>query len=239
ALEINNLVKTYKDGTQALKGVDLQVESGEIFALLGPNGAGKSTCLKMLTGYLASSSGSARLAGFDAHTERLQLSRVLGYLPENGPLYEDMTPLSFLRFIAQVRGLTKDQEQQALQRVAESCQLAEVWNKSIKKLSKGFRQRVGLAQAILHKPQILILDEPTAGLDPNQIVVVRQLIDELRASCTILLSTHILQEVEAMADHVLLISEGRLRFNGSMKEMELKGSLSDEFYALTNKQASA
>ena len=149
-----------------------------------------------------------------------------------------MTPARFLRFIAEARSLDAAATKAGLERVAESCQLTEVWHKSIGKLSKGFRQRVGLAAAIIHQPEILILDEPTAGLDPNQIILVRELIASLRSQCTVLLSTHILQEVEAMADHVLLISEGRLRFDGSPAEMAGDESLEQRFHALTAGAAS-
>ena len=232
AIEAEDLTKYYGQFT-AIQGISFAVQTGTVTAFLGPNGAGKSTCMKILTGFLAASSGRARLAGLDVQQQRLAVSRKLGYLPENGPLYKDMTPARFLQFIAEARGIQKAEIKHALERVTDSCRLSEVWHKSIGKLSKGFRQRVGLAAAIIHQPEILILDEPTAGLDPNQIILVRELIASLRAQCTVLLSTHILQEVEAMADHILLISEGRLRFDGTPAEMAAESSLEERFHQLT------
>lgn len=233
AIEAIALCKYYGRFT-AVEDISFAVATGSVTAFLGPNGAGKSTCLKILTGFLAASSGQARIAGHDIDNERLAVSRILGYLPENGPLYEDMTAAGFLKFVARARGMAAAEREQALERVRERCRLGEVWHKPIRKLSKGFRQRVGLAQAILHQPQILILDEPTAGLDPNQIKIVRSLIAELKAQCTVLLSTHILQEVDAMADHVLLISEGRLRFDGTPAEMAADVGLQGRFEQLTD-----
>lgn len=232
AIEAEDLTKYYGQFT-AIQGISFAVQTGTVTAFLGPNGAGKSTCMKILTGFLAASSGRARLAGLDVHQQRLEVSRKLGYLPENGPLYKDMTPARFLHFIAEARGIDRPAIKHALERVTDACRLSEVWHKSIGKLSKGFRQRVGLAAAIIHQPEILILDEPTAGLDPNQIILVRELIGSLRKQCTVLLSTHILQEVEAMADHIILISEGRLRFDGSPAEMAAESSLEERFHQLT------
>jgi ABC-2 type transport system ATP-binding protein len=166
-------------------------------------------------------------------TQRLEASRVLGYLPENGPLYPDMTPGSYLRFIGESRGMSGTELRQALDRVAASCRVEEVWHKTIRKLSKGFRQRVCLAQAILHDPQVLILDEPTSGLDPNQITLVRDLVRSLAKEKTILLSTHILQEVQAMADRVVLISEGRVQFNGTPGELGGPATIEERFRELT------
>ncbi len=233
AIEVEALCKYYGRFT-AIENVSFSVPVGSVTAFLGPNGAGKSTCIKILTGFLAASKGQARLAGMDIDSQRLEISRILGYLPENGPLYKDMTAASFLRFIAQARGMSKAEQGNTLERVAEACHLKDVWHKSIAKLSKGFRQRVGLAQAIIHSPQILILDEPTAGLDPNQIKIVRALIAELKATCTVLLSTHILQEVTAIADHVLLLSEGSLRFDGTAEALAASGAMEQRFHELTD-----
>jgi ABC-2 type transport system ATP-binding protein len=174
-IEAQGLSKYYGEFT-AIENVSFTVPKGSVTAFLGPNGAGKSTTMKILTGYLAPSAGTARIAGFDVDDQRIEASKVLGYLPENGPLYPDMTPASFLRFAAETRGLSGARLSEALDRVAQTCRIDEVWHKTIRKLSKGFRQRVGLAQAMLHDPQVLILDEPTAGLDPNQIHLVRDLI---------------------------------------------------------------
>jgi ABC-2 type transport system ATP-binding protein len=231
-IEAEGLYKYYGDFT-AIADVSFSVPRGSVTAFLGPNGAGKSTTMKILTGFLAPSAGRARIAGFDMDTERIEASQVLGYLPENGPLYPDMTPGSYLRFIGDTRGMSGGALRDALDRVAASCRIDEVWHKTIRKLSKGFRQRVCLAQAILHNPQVLILDEPTAGLDPNQIVLVRDLVRELAKDKTVLLSTHILQEVEAMADRVVLISESKVVFKGTPAELAGGRSLEERFRELT------
>jgi ABC-2 type transport system ATP-binding protein len=189
--------------------------------------------MKMLTGFLAPSAGTASIAGIDVDADRIAAARQLGYLPENGPLYPEMTPAQQLAYAGRVHGLAPARLKDALDRVASSCRIDEVWHKPIRKLSKGFRQRVGLAQAILHDPKVLILDEPTAGLDPNQIQLVRDLIKSLAKDKTVLLSTHILQEVEAIADRVILISEGRLRFSGTPAELAAGGSLEARFRELT------
>lgn len=234
AIEARALCKYY-GRFRAVEDISFAVEKGKITAFLGPNGAGKSTAIKILTGFLAPSSGKAFVAGHDMGTERLKASKLLGYLGENGPLYPDMTPLTYLRYVAEVRQMDGAERKAALERVAQDCQLAEVWNRPIRKLSKGFRQRVGLAQALLHNPDVLILDEPTSGLDPNQIAVVRQLIRDYatKGDKAVLLSTHILQEVDAMADRVLLINQGRLVFDGTPTELAGDEGLEARFAALT------
>lgn len=194
----------------AIEGVSFKIRRGEIVAFLGPNGAGKSTTMKLLTGYLSPSAGVARIAGHDMATDRLEGSVRLGYLPENGPLYPDMTPRSLLEFFAAARGMDAKRREERIAAVVEQCALAEVMGKPIGKLSRGYRQRVGMAQVLLHEPDVLIMDEPTAGLDPNQIHDVRNMIKELGKSKTVLLSTHILQEVQAMAHRALFIDKGRL-----------------------------
>ncbi|MBA3684881.1 MAG: ATP-binding cassette domain-containing protein [Planctomycetes bacterium] len=231
-IEAVDLSKYYGNFT-AISHVSFTVARGSITAFLGPNGAGKSTTMKILTGFLAPSSGTARIAGYDVETDRLAASRVLGYLPENGPLYTDMSPADYLEYAGKVRGMGRSDLRAALDRVAASCRIEEVWHKTIRKLSKGFRQRVGLAQAILHDPQVLILDEPTAGLDPNQIALVRDLVKSLAKDRTILLSTHILQEVEAMANQVVLVNEGKVVFQGTPSELAAGRSLEDRFRELT------
>ena len=192
----------------ATEGVSFTVPRGEVAAFLGPNGAGKTTTMRLLTGYLAPTSGEARIAGYNVATDRIAASRVIGYLPENGPLYNEMTPGGLLTYLGQARGMSAEQLASRLDFVRDKCSLAEVWHKPIGKLSRGFRQRVGMAQAILHDPDVLILDEPTSGLDPNQVHEVRELIRSLGAVKTILLSTHILQEVQAVCSRVLLIHDG-------------------------------
>ncbi len=218
----------------AIDKVSFQVHRGEVVAFLGPNGAGKSTTMKLLTGYLAPSAGVAKIAGFDMSSERLAGAAHLGYLPENGPLYPDMTPRALLSFFADARGLVGARKRQRINAVIELCDLGSVIGKPIGKLSRGYRQRVGMAQVLLHEPDVLILDEPTAGLDPNQIHEVRETIRKLGQSKTILLSTHILQEVEAMAERILFINEGRLVYDGTIAALRADGRpLEDHFRRLT------
>jgi len=218
----------------ACRDVTFAINKGEVAAFLGPNGAGKSTTMKLLTGYLAPSAGTARIAGFNMSTERLLGAERLGYLPENGPLYPDMSPRSLLTFFGNARGLTGMELNRRIEAVVSICHLEAVIGKPIGKLSKGYRQRVGMAQALLHNPDVLILDEPTAGLDPNQIREVRKLIRELGRTKTILLATHILQEVEAMCNRVLFINEGRLVFDGTPQELVgERGQLDERFHELS------
>ncbi len=204
----------------ATRDVSFKVYRGEVVAFLGPNGAGKSTTMKMLTGYLSPSEGHARIAGHDMSQDRLAGSQKLGYLPETGPLYPDMTPFSLLDFFAEARGMNKRTKLERIAKVVELCSLGSVIYKPIGKLSKGFRQRVGMAQALIHEPEVLILDEPTSGLDPNQIRGVRDTMRRLGEEKTILLSTHILQEVAAMADRVIMINEGRKVYDGLLSEVD-------------------
>jgi len=218
----------------AVRNVTFSIPRGQVVAFLGPNGAGKSTTMKMLTGYLAPSAGSARIAGFDVASCRIESAARIGYLPENGPLYLEMTPLGMLRFFGAARGLAGARLRARIEAVVAQCALSEVLEKQIAKLSKGYRQRVGMAQALLHEPDVLILDEPTTGLDPNQIRDVRALIRELGRDRTVLLSTHILQEVEAIAGRVILIAQGKLCFDGTPGEMRGEApSLDEAFYSLT------
>lgn len=204
----------------ATKNVSFSVPRGQVAAFLGPNGAGKSTTMKLLTGFLSPSEGSAKIGGFDVATQRLDAANILGYLPENGPLYTEMTPETTLQFIGEARGMSGSTLRDRIEFVKTKCSLRGVWGKPISKLSKGYRQRVGMAQALLHDPEVLILDEPTSGLDPNQTHDVRELIRSLGKTKTILLSTHVLTEVKAVCSRVILINEGRLVFDGSVAEME-------------------
>jgi ABC-2 type transport system ATP-binding protein len=232
-IEADNLSRFYGDFT-ACRDVTFTINRGEVAAFLGPNGAGKSTTMKLLTGYLAPSIGTARIAGFDMQNERLEGAKHLGYLPENGPLYPDMTPRSLLQFFGSARGMSRVQIEERLEAVVDLCQLGSVIGKPISKLSKGFRQRVGMAQVLLHEPDVLILDEPTAGLDPNQIREVRDTIRRLGETKTILLSTHILQEVEAMCNRVIFINEGHLVFDGTPAELGARDKdLSERFHELS------
>ena len=231
-IEAQGLAKYYGPFV-AIKDITFSIPEGQIVAFLGPNGAGKSTTMKILAGFLAQSEGSAKIAGYDVTDQRLKAARRLGYLPENGPLYDDMTPADLLRFFGEVRGLAGDRLAERLAIVTDQCAIREVWEKPIGKLSRGYRQRVGLAQALLHDPDVLIMDEPTAGLDPNQIREFRENIQVLAVSKTILISTHILQEVDAVAGRVLLIHNGGLVFDGSPDELKEGGSLEQPFYRLT------
>ncbi len=236
-IEAEGLSKYFGDFA-AIENVSFKVHQGEVVAFLGPNGAGKSTTMKLLTGYLAPSAGTARIAGHDMTTDRLAGSARLGYLPENGPLYLDMSPRSLLEFFADARGLAGARRRERIDAVVDLCGLGNVIGKPIGKLSRGYRQRVGMAQVLLHEPDVLILDEPTAGLDPNQIHDVRDTIRKLGENKTILLSTHILQEVEAMADRALFIDEGRLIYDGSIRDLIGAGKPLDErFRELTGSGA--
>ena len=232
-IEAKNLSKYYGSFV-AIEGISFSIPAGQIVAFLGPNGAGKTTTMKILTGYLAPSSGTASIAGMDIQTERIEASRQMGYLPENGPLYQDLTPGESLRFFGEARGMDGSFLRSRMDRVIDECGLREVLEKPIGKLSKGFRQRVGLAQALLHDPAVLIMDEPTAGLDPNQIRDFRENLRELARTKTILISTHILREVETTADRVILVSAGRLIFDGTPDEIRHGGSLEEPFYQMTN-----
>lgn len=235
-IEADGLSKFYGDFA-ACRDITFAIRQGEVAAFLGPNGAGKSTTMKLLTGYLAPSEGEARIAGYNVATERLEAAKHLGYLPENGPLYPDMSPRSLLRFFGAARGMSQQQIADRMEKVIDLCKLSSVVGKPIGKLSKGFRQRVGMAQVLLHEPDVLIMDEPTAGLDPNQIREVRDTIRRIGQTKTILLSTHILQEVEAMCNRVIFINEGRLVFDGSPEELTARGQdLSERFHELTRSE---
>ena len=234
-IEAIGLSKFYGDFA-ACRDVTFAINKGEVAAFLGPNGAGKSTTMKLLTGYLAPSTGNAKIAGYSMNQERLLGAERLGYLPENGPLYPDMSPRSLLTFFGNARGITGREMQERLDAVINTCHLEAVIGKPIGKLSKGYRQRVGMAQALLHNPDVLILDEPTAGLDPNQIREVRRMIRELGETKTILLSTHILQEVEAMCNRVVFINEGRLVFDGTPADLAAQDhDLDKRFLELTGR----
>ncbi len=237
-IEARSLSKFY-GSFAAIRDVSFRIPHGQVAAFLGPNGAGKSTTLKILTGYLAPSAGSALLGGLDVAAHRIEAAARVGYLPENGPLYPEMTPLELLRFFGEARGLDGGRLSSRIEAVVQQCALEAVLEKSIFKLSKGYRQRVGMAQALLHEPDILVMDEPTSGLDPNQIRDVRELIRTLGKTKTILLSTHILQEVEAVADHVILIHEGRVILDGTPREMAAGRTLEQAFYELTGKKPEA
>lgn len=224
----------YYGSFAAVEDVTFSVPRKQVCAFLGPNGAGKSTTMKLLTGYLAPTQGEISIAGFDMEDDRIKGSEHIGYLPENGPLYDEMTPRSALEYLGKARGLNASKRKDRMEFVADKCDLHEVWTKPVSKLSRGFRQRVGMAQALLHDPDVLILDEPTSGLDPNQLVGIRQLIIDLGETKTVLLSTHILQEVELLCSRVILINQGRLVFDGPTQELGDRTKLESSFHSLTN-----
>ncbi|MBR5759978.1 MAG: ATP-binding cassette domain-containing protein [Thermoguttaceae bacterium] len=210
----------------ATEDVSFKIARGEVACFLGPNGAGKSTTMKMLTGFLAPTSGSASIAGYDMSKDRVEGAKKLGYLPENGPLYPDMTPESLLAFFAELRHIPRKERKSRIESVVDLCELQSVFHRPIGRLSRGYRQRVGMAQALLHDPDVVILDEPTAGLDPNQIQHVRDAIKRIGLTKTVLLSTHILQEVRAVASRVVFVSDGRVVFDGGIEQF---GKDADDF----------
>ena len=208
-IEARQLRRTY-GAVEALRGVDFTIGAGEIVGLLGPNGAGKTTTMKVLTSWLAPTSGSATVCGCDVLTDPMGVRRAIGYLPEGAPAHEEQTVRAWLQFAGELRGLGRAERARALQKVTESCGLSGRLDQTIGTLSRGYRQRVGLAAALLHEPKVLILDEPTTGLDPNQVVEIRNLIRDLGRTRTVLLSTHILAEVQATCDRVLILNDGEL-----------------------------
>ncbi|MBX3442781.1 MAG: ATP-binding cassette domain-containing protein [Planctomyces sp.] len=238
-IEAVGLSKFY-DNFAATRDVTFAVPRGQVAAFLGPNGAGKSTTMKLLTGFLAPSAGTAKIGGYDVSKDRIEAARLVGYLPENGPLYIEMTPQGLLKYFGAARGLAPAFLKDRLDFVAEKCSLGEVWRKQIGKLSRGYRQRVGMAQALLHDPDVLILDEPTSGLDPNQTFQVRELIVSLSRTKTILLSTHILTEVKAVCSRVVLINQGRVILDGTVDEMAGRAAdLESRFRELTGSPVAA
>ena len=208
-IEVKNLVKRYGDHT-AVDHLSFQIEKGKIYGFLGPNGAGKSTTMNIITGYIASTEGTVSIDGHDILEEPEKAKKCIGYLPEQPPLYFDMTVLEYLKFAADLKKIPKDKKNEMIQEVMDTVKITDMKNRLIKNLSKGYRQRVGLAQAILGYPDVIILDEPTVGLDPKQIIEIRDLIKNLKKKHTVILSSHILSEVSAVCDYVLIISHGRL-----------------------------
>ena len=208
-IEVTNLVKRYGDHT-AVDHLSFQIEKGKIYGFLGPNGAGKSTTMNMITGYIASTEGKVVIDGHDILEEPEEAKKCIGYLPEQPPLYFDMTVLEYMKFAADLMKIPRKERESMIEEVMDMVKITDMKNRLIKNLSKGYRQRVGLAQAILGYPEVIILDEPTVGLDPKQIIEIRSLIKELKKKHTVILSSHILSEVSAVCDYVLIISHGRL-----------------------------
>jgi ABC-2 type transport system ATP-binding protein len=208
-IEVSRLTKKYGE-LRAIDEISFKVEAGEILGFLGPNGAGKTTTMRILTGYLPPSSGTAKVSGYDVFDEALKVKTRIGYLPENTPLYGHMTVKNYLLFMAEIKGVRRGEKKLRLEQVIQKCWLEDVQHRLISHLSKGYKQRVGIAQALIHDPPVLILDEPTIGLDPNQIIQVRNMIRGLKDNHTIILSTHILPEVSMTCDRVVIISKGQL-----------------------------
>lgn len=232
-IEIKNLTKKFGQNL-VLDNISFSVAKGEILGFLGPNGAGKSTTMKIITSFWQPTSGQVLIDGLEVAKNALAARKKIGYLPETVPLYEDMRVLEYLKFIAEIRGLGKNEIKGRIKEVVLTCGLSKVLRQPIEELSKGFRQRVGLAQAIMHRPDILILDEPTTGLDPNQIAEIRDLIKTIGREKTVIFSTHILSEVGATCDRVIIINNGRIVGQGSPAELEGKyGNLEQAFREVT------
>jgi len=226
-IDVQNVTKSY-GAFEAVKDVSFSVEQGEILGFLGPNGAGKTTMMKMITCYMPPTGGTITVDGMDVLTESMGVRKKIGYLPESTPLYEEMGVRDYLNFIADVRRVQGADRTRAMDRVISVTGLSKVIHKDIHELSKGYRQRVGFAQAIIHDPEILVLDEPTTGLDPNQIIEIRNLIRELGESKTVIFSTHIMQEVQATSDRVLIIDQGKIAAQGTAEE--LKASIAGQMH---------
>jgi ABC-2 type transport system ATP-binding protein len=209
------------------------VEKGEIVGFLGPNGAGKTTTMRIITGFLSSTDGTVSVSGQDIFEKPMEVKKRIGYLPEQPPLYADMTVAGYLKFVAKIKGVPRSTRADAIDRMVERCGLKDVRKKIIGKLSKGYRQRVGLAQAMIHDPQVLILDEPTIGLDPKQIIEIRELVKSLAGDQTIILSTHILPEVTMICQRCLIIDRGRIVADDSLEALTAQGSLESVFLKLT------
>ena len=229
-IDVGEVTKSY-GAVEAVKGVSFAVEPKEIVGLLGPNGAGKTTLMRILTCYHFPTTGQVTINDYDVYTDPIRIKEFIGYLPESSPVYGELTVSEYLEFVADARRIPRDEQVDRIAATLETCGLTPVLHRPIEQLSKGYKQRVGLAQAILHDPDILILDEPTTGLDPNQIAEIRRLIRRLGTEKTVILSTHILQEVEAVCDRVLILNEGRIVASGTTEEIAA-GIKGDEIYPI-------
>ena len=227
-IEVQHLTKRYGDLT-AVSDISFSVASGHILGFLGPNGSGKTTTMRIVTGFLPATSGTVKVAGFDIFDDSFEVRKRIGYLPENPPLYNDMTVTAYLRFVARIKGMPRAEIADALDRVLARCGLTTVAGRVTGHLSKGFRQRVGLAQAIIHNPAVLVLDEPTIGLDPQQIIEIRALIKELAGAHTVVLSTHILPEVAQVCEKVVIINAGRVVIEDMLTDLTQGQTLEDVF----------
>ncbi len=235
-IEVQNLTKHYGPLT-AIRDVSFSVAPGEIVGFLGPNGAGKSTTMRILSCFMPASGGTAVVAGYDVFRESMEVRRRIGYLPENVPLYTDLRVAAYLDFVAETKGVPRGERKKRVADVMDRCRIADVQNRLIGKLSKGYRQRVGLAQAIVSDPAVLILDEPTIGLDPRQIIEIRSLIRTLGAQRTVVLSTHILPEVSQVCDKVVIINEGRVVLEDQLANLTRTRSLEEVFIEAISRDA--
>ncbi len=233
-IEVNQLTKKYGE-IHAVDGVSFKVDDGEILGFLGPNGAGKTTTMRILTGFIPPSSGTAVVAGHDIQVEPLEVKKRIGYLPETPPLYTDLSVSAYLNFVAKIKQIPSEKRAERLDWVLEQCGLKDVHKRVIQNLSKGYRQRVGLAQAIIHEPEVLILDEPTVGLDPAQIREIRELIRKLSENHTIILSTHILPEVTLICNRAVIINRGKIVLEGTVSELTAEKNLEEVFVDLVSK----
>ncbi|MFP4431877.1 MAG: ABC transporter ATP-binding protein [Spirochaetaceae bacterium] len=229
-IEVGEVTKRY-GAVEAVRGVSFEVEPKEIVGLLGPNGAGKTTLMRILTCYHFPTAGRVMINNHDVYTDPIRIKESIGYLPESSPVYGELTVSEYLQFVADARSIPREEQVDRIASTLQTCGLTSVLHRPIEQLSKGFKQRVGLAQAILHDPEILILDEPTTGLDPNQIAEIRRLIRRLGTEKTVILSTHILQEVEAVCDRVMILNEGRIVATGTTEEIAA-GMKGDEIYPI-------
>lgn len=230
-IRVEHLYKSFGD-VHAVKDITLSVSKGEVVGLLGPNGAGKTTTMRMITGYMSADRGEIYVDDIPVTTSSLKTRSLIGYLPENAPLYLDMEVTDFLNYIASVRNISKGKRPQRIGEMIDMCGLSDVVGRPIGKLSRGFRQRVGLAQALIHHPPILILDEPTSGLDPNQIIEIRSLIKKIGEERTVVLSTHIMQEVEATCSRAFIINDGELVGQGTLKELMEKQGVAVRYHVV-------
>ncbi len=227
-IEVRNLTKRYGD-LVAVRNVTFTAATGQILGFLGPNGAGKTTTMRIITGFMPASAGTVKVAGYDIFDDSFEARKRIGYLPENPPLYHDMTVVGYLRFAAKIRGVGKAELGDCVDRVLHSCGLVEVATRVIGHLSKGFRQRVGLAQSLVHNPSVVVLDEPTIGLDPRQIIDIRTLIKELAVDRTVILSTHILPEVQQLCEKVVIINRGRIAVEDTIANLTADKTLEQVF----------
>jgi ABC-2 type transport system ATP-binding protein len=235
-IEVRNLTKRYGD-LVAIRDISFTAATGQVLGFLGPNGAGKTTTMRIITGFMPATSGTVKVEGYDIFDDSYEVRKRIGYLPENPPLYADMTVTTYLRFVGRIRGIAKAEMTDSVDKVVHTCGLLEVTHRVVGHLSKGFRQRVGLAQALIHNPSVLVLDEPTIGLDPRQIIDIRTLIRTLAADRTVILSTHILPEVSQLCEKVVIIADGHIAVEDTVTNLMQSGSLEQVFLRYIAKDA--